>query len=106
MDVAHRAVVRHAAGRADACTVLLRRGLAFSELQVWTDRDVAVVGKPARNLLVRSIPARHVVNDDHARMTPGTERSREVGVDLVTLVPAHVDGFGKLRLVGHGALPL
>src|SRR2546427_4925 len=34
LDISHRAIVRHAAGRADAGAVLLRRRLSLAEVQV------------------------------------------------------------------------
>ena len=58
----------------------------------------------ARDLLVRFIPARHVMDDDDSGVRPGAERTREIGVDLVVLVSTQVNGFGQLCFVRHGPL--
>src|SRR3990172_5128352 len=51
LHVAHRAIVRHAAGRADTGAVLFRRRLALPELQVGHDRYIAVMGEAAPDFL-------------------------------------------------------
>src|SRR5207249_11151694 len=71
----------------------------------WEKSHVAVVGESSRDLLGRSVPAGHVVDDDHARMGAGAKRTREIRIDLVTLVPADQDRLGKERLVRHGVPP-
>src|SRR5438093_13214226 len=43
-----------------------RCGLRLTEMEVGRNRDVAVVGESPGDLLGRSVPARHVVNDDRS----------------------------------------
>src|SRR5688572_235297 len=57
-----------------------------------------------RDLLGRSVPARHVVDDHHAAVGTGAGGPGEVGVDPVVLVAADQDGLGGHRFVNHGSL--
>ena len=55
-----------------------------------------VVSEAAGNLLVRDVPAGHVVDDHHARVGAGAEGASEIRVDLVALVPAQGKGVQTL----------
>jgi len=57
------------------------------------------------DLLGRPIPAGHVVDDDHARIGPGSQRTRQVCVDLIAPVPAHQDRLCEHCFVRHGVSP-
>src|SRR3989449_3762169 len=105
LDIAQRAIVRHASGRADTGAVLLRRGLPLTEMEVWRNRDVAVVGESPGDLLGRSVPARHVMNDDHARLRANSKRSRQIRIDLIAQVPADQHRLGEERFVRHRVPP-
>ena len=63
-----------------------------------------MMGEAPPDFLVRVVPAGHVMNDNHAGIRPGAERSREVGVDRVVLVSAQINGFRKLGFVSHCSL--
>src|SRR5207247_10294284 len=56
LDIAQRAVVRHASGRADTGAVLLPCGLRLTALEVARNRDVAVVRESPGDVLRRSVP--------------------------------------------------
>jgi len=104
--------VRSAAGRAHLGADVLGRTVAVAEVQVRRDRDEAVVREFAGALAVPLVPARRVVDDDHARERTGAERSCHVRVDGVAVVALHGDGFGDhafvligLVRVRHVSLP-
>src|SRR5712691_1857561 len=101
LHVAHGAIVGHATGGADARAVLLGCGLALAEVQVGHDGDVSVMGEAARDRLVRDIPARHVMDDDHARVQERAQGPGQVGIDLISLMPSDQDGLGELSFVCH-----
>src|SRR5881296_66611 len=66
---------------------------------------VPMVSEPAGDLLARSVPAGHVMDDDHLRIRPRSERARQVGIDLIAPMPAHVHRLRKQPFAGHVSLP-
>ena len=75
------------------------RRLAFAEVQVRTDGGVAMLGEPAGDLDGRLVPAGHVMDDHDAGVVASARRPREVGVDRVAVVPAHLHGLARDRAV-------
>ncbi len=103
VNVSHGAVVRHAAGGPHAGAVLLRCTLALSEMQVWRDGHIAAMGELAGDLLGRFVPAGHVMDHHNPRPEAGSCGAREVRIDHVSLVAAHIH---DLRTHGLRSRPL
>src|SRR5438093_8753790 len=82
-----------------------RCGLRLTEMEVGRNRDVAVVGESPGDLLGRPVPARHMVNDDHARLRADSKRAGEIRIDRVAKVPADQHRLGKERFVCHRVPP-
>ena len=73
--------------------------MAIAEVQIRRDRHVAVVGEAAGALAIPLVPARRVVDDHHAGEGPGAERSGEVRVDQIPVVPPHGHRLGDHAFV-------
>ena len=105
LHVAHGAIVRHAAGRADACAVFLGRRFALAELQIRHECRIAVMREATADFLVRLVPTGHVMYHHHAGKRAAAKRPRKIGVDLIAVVPAQVNCFSQLGFVSHEFRP-
>ena len=76
---------------------LLASGVAFAfaEMQVRADGRIAVLGELAGDLDGRLVPAGHVMDDHHPGERAGSRRARQVRIDRVALVPAHLHGLAR-----------
>src|SRR4029450_129729 len=83
----------HAASRAHFGADILWSSVAFTEIEVGGNRGVSVVGEPPGTFAVPLIPSRRVMDNHHSGMGALPERPRVIGVDGITLVSLHGDGF-------------
>src|SRR5262245_28844460 len=81
VEIAEDSSVRSASRRPDLGPDVLGSAMAVAEVQIRGDRRVAVVGEAASALPVPLVPARRVVDDDHAGKRSGAEWSSHVRVD-------------------------
>ena len=70
----------------DAGAVVRGISLAFPEMEVGGYAVISVVSDLSGHLFGRFVPARHVVDQNHAAPWASSQRSRQVGVNLITIV--------------------
>src|SRR5207247_9755716 len=78
---------------------IIRATMAKPEVDIRTNRQVTVVGKLPRKLAIQLVPARHVMNQHYSGKGSGTEWSRIVGVDYLSIMARQHNGLGKHSLI-------
>src|SRR6266571_8027349 len=99
VDVSDYARIRYSSGPSNLCRHIIRAAVAKSEVDVWTYRQVTVVGELSRKLAIQLVPARHVMNQHHPGKGSGTQWSRIVGVDYLSIMARQHNGLGKHSLI-------
>ncbi len=104
--IAHDLRVGNAAGGADAGTKIVGRLIALTEIEMVRNRRIAMMGEFAHHFHRPFIPARQVMDDNHAGKLTGARRARVIGFALVAVVSAESH---RLRLqaliVAHVSTP-
>src|SRR5262245_12714518 len=99
VEIAEDAGIRGPARRAHLGPDILGRAVAVAEVQVRRDGHHAVMGEAARALAVPLVPARRVVDDNHAGEGARAQRACQIRVDDVAVVPLHGHRLGDHALV-------